>query len=41
MRQKQTDDPHNTIYQNAIRYKERDNAFMKKILISWRSRRQL
>ena len=28
--EKQTDDSHNTIYQNVIHYKERENAFMKK-----------
>ena len=38
--EQQTDDSHNTIYQNAIHYKERENAFMKKIsvvyfLLSW------
>ena len=30
--EKQTDDSHNTIYQNAIHYKEREYAFMKKII---------
>ena len=28
--EKQTDDSHNTIYQNAIHYKETENLFMKK-----------
>ena len=38
--EKQTDDSHNTIYQSAIHYKERENASIKKIsvvyfLLSW------
>ena len=39
--EKQTDDLLNTIYQNAIHYKERENTFMKKLinvvyfLLSW------
>ena len=30
---KQTNDSHNTIYQNAIHNKERESAFMKKIIV--------
>ena len=30
--EKQTADSHNATYQNAIHYKERENAFMKKII---------
>ena len=30
--EKQTDDSHNATYQNAIHYKERENAFVKKII---------
>ena len=29
--EKETNDPHNTCYQNAIRYKEKENAFIKKL----------
>ena len=28
--EKETNDYHNTFYQNAIHYKERENAFIKK-----------
>ena len=28
---KETSDSHNTLYQNAIHYKEKENAFIKKI----------
>ena len=31
---KKSNDSHNTVYQNVIHYKERENAFMKKIIIS-------
>ena len=30
--EKHTDDSHNTTYQNVIHYKERENAFMKKMI---------
>ena len=31
--EKETNDYHNTCYQNAIHYKEKENAFIKKLLM--------